>query len=206
MVARCYAVGLIGLPGSGKSTLARALSGRFRVAATSTFHDPDSRMAWLIEQVHVRGSRELALACQVEGLARRAQLCAEADEQTVVDEPLFSVAAHSRAMRESGLLSEPAYLSWRSMYDYVALTTPRPRLLVRLVCDWSERRRRVGSRGRPRDSKIERVYLDQFERGLVAETDAAAASGVPTLILDSTCLTSEELVVSVMDSFTRTPG
>jgi deoxyadenosine/deoxycytidine kinase len=196
-----YGAALIGLPGSGKSILAQLLHDADKsldVRFTSAFHGAKSRMATWIERVFAAGDRSASLACQVEALVRRVRLCADATQASVIDEPLESVVAHSRAMYEAGLLERDELATWLMAYDILTASLPRPDLIVYLSCERSELANRVANRGRTRDLSVSEEYLDALERGLDAECAAAVARGASVYRIDSTHVSPEELAVEVL--------
>ena len=167
-----YALALIGLPGTGKSTLAGELRRQrpdLDIRQTTGFHASGSRMTELIHRLYVEGEREVSLALQLEALARRAILTTGAHALTIIDEPMESVRAHSRAMFEVGLLTNLELASWLLASDVIAAALPQAQTVALVACNEDERVRRLGERGRTRDRSVRDSYTAALESALNSE-------------------------------------
>jgi deoxyadenosine/deoxycytidine kinase len=193
-----YALGLLGLPGTGKSSASLSIGAAgigITRRATDEFHRPESRMSAYIERLFKGAREDVALACQVEALARRAVLQRTATVSDCIDEPVEAVLAHAIAMKTVGIFAGAQRDSWMLLYDVVRETLPRANILVLLTCEREELQRRIAQRGRRRDLSVTRDYLDAFDASL---RSVAAASGSRVLIVDTTSISPAAVAATII--------
>ena len=198
-----YSLGLLGLPGAGKSTVVPLLctpDTGLTARSTTQFHRPGTRMTTYIAQLFTEQERDVALACQVEALARRAMLQRSASASDCIDEPVEAVHAHTTAMHAVGMLAKDHHDSWMLLYDVLRDTLPHAVHLAVLTCGREELWRRIMERSRQRDRSVSDEYLDAFA---VAIQRVAEDSKSVVLTIDTTVLAPPDVASAILREMRR---